>query len=117
MTAGLVNCYKVANQPQPKVIYVDRDCCAMHRPPKVVGVFQDWENLLVRLDIWHFGIWRFAAAFTTESHQLYGVFLLRLSHCIFVWDNDDAQSLSASKRGELRKEGLRNLSDPEVHKR
>ena len=64
----------------PKVLYVDRDCCAASIV-KTKEFFDCWPYLLVRLDIWHF-MRRFAICCTTESHQLYGEFMSRMSQCI-----------------------------------
>lgn len=81
MTSGLVRRYKNAGVDPPRVLYVDRDCCSKAVPK----MFHPWKNLIVRLDIWHF-MRRLARAVKTESHQLYGVFMSKLSACIFEWD-------------------------------
>ncbi|ROL47287.1 hypothetical protein DPX16_6467 [Anabarilius grahami] len=60
-------------------------------------MFEEWEQMTIRLDVWHF-MRRFAVGCTTYSHQLYATFISRLSHCIFMWDQGD---LTAAKRAEL----------------
>jgi len=53
----------------------------------------------VRLDIWHLTR-RFARGCNAESHQLYGVFMTRLSTCIFEWDTEDIANLCQAKAAE-----------------
>ena len=67
MAAGLMKHYREAGEPQPKIMYVDRDCCTQHGPCRVKTMFAEWDGLQVRLDIWHF-MRRFAAGVTTEAH-------------------------------------------------
>ena len=50
----------------------------------------------VRLDIWHF-MRRLARGCSTESHPLYGVFMAKLSSCIFEWDSEDYERLLEAK--------------------
>jgi hypothetical protein len=47
-----------------------------------------WPDTTIRLDIWHF-MRRIATGVNTDSHQLYGVFMSRLSGCIFMWSDED----------------------------
>ncbi|XP_035990887.1 uncharacterized protein LOC118562569 [Fundulus heteroclitus] len=82
MAAGLMRRYREAGVAPPAIMYVDRDCCSPHGQSQVRAMFAEWRELQVRLDIWHF-MRRFAAGVTTEAHQLYGVFMARLSRCIF----------------------------------
>jgi len=93
MASGLVNRYKDAGVPPPSVLYVDRDCCS-----RVVtgSLCREWPDVAVRLDIWHL-MRRLSQALKTESHQLYGVFMSKLSSCIFEWDAADYQQLCAAK--------------------
>ncbi|XP_076836799.1 uncharacterized protein LOC143482336 [Brachyhypopomus gauderio] len=44
---------------------------------------------------------RFAAGDTTDSHQLYGLFMGRLSFCIFEWDAEDVVRLEEAKQSAL----------------
>ncbi|XP_038162604.1 uncharacterized protein LOC119797556 isoform X2 [Cyprinodon tularosa] len=80
MAAGLMRRYREAGVPPPVIMYVDRDCCSQHaqRQSQVRAMFSEWNELIVRLDIWHF-MRRFAAGVITEAHQLYGTFMARLS--------------------------------------
>ena len=48
----------------------------------VVVVGQSWNELQVKLDSWHY-MRRIALGCTSESHTLYGVFMGKLSACIF----------------------------------
>ncbi|KAK3759937.1 hypothetical protein RRG08_062160 [Elysia crispata] len=100
MARGLVSRYQAAGVPPPQLLYVDRDCCGkFHMWAK--DLFPQWENLLVRLDIWHF-MRRLASCVTTESHPLYGTFMSRLSVTIFRWD---VQALRQAKASQLRSRG------------
>jgi hypothetical protein len=95
MARGLVGRYATAGIPPPAVMYVDRDCCSV----AVKNLFKPWKNLIVRLDIWHL-MRRLARGVKTESHQLYGVFMSKLSSCIFEWDAVDFDELCAAKAAE-----------------
>ncbi|XP_078795050.1 uncharacterized protein LOC144988490 [Oryzias latipes] len=100
MAAGLMRRYREAGEAPPKVMYVDRDCCSRHGRSLVKTLFSEWDELEVRLDIWHF-MRRFAAGVTTEAHPLYGIFMARLSACIFEWDPEDMAALRCAKEAEL----------------
>jgi len=97
MARGLVRRYRDAGVEPPKVIYVDRDCCSQ----AVRKMFHGWNDIVVRLDIWHF-MRRLARGCRTESHQLYGVFMARLSVCIFEWDPNDHAQLCRAKAAQLQ---------------
>ena len=43
---------------------------------------------------------RFARGVTTDSHQLYGLFMARLSLAIFEWDDGDVARLTEAKQSE-----------------
>ena len=45
---------------------------------------------------------------TSESHPLFGVFMVRLSRSIFEWDEHDLELLMRAKRGELMQVGVPN---------
>nr|XP_055056883.1 uncharacterized protein LOC129441130 [Misgurnus anguillicaudatus] len=94
MAAGLMKHYREAGEAAPKVMYVDRDCCSLNGKSQVKVMFSEWDELEVRLDIWHF-MRRFAAGVKTEAHPLYGTL------CIFQWDPDDVAALHRAKEGEL----------------
>ncbi|KAJ4941723.1 hypothetical protein JOQ06_011598 [Pogonophryne albipinna] len=114
MAAGLMRRYRLAGVPPPQLIYVDRDCCNRDGVSKTAALFQEWGQLVVRLDIWHL-MRRFAAGVTTESHELYPAFMRQLSLCIFEVDPGDARRLTEAKRSQLEgKRGMVGLTDAEV---
>ena len=65
-------------------------------------------ELNIRLDIWNFMRW------LTESHLLYGVFLGRLSQCIFEWSKEELEKLNHAKCCELKKSGVNDPSDEDA---
>ena len=95
MIKGIVERYNIYNQPQPKVIYVDRDCCSKSGKVKVSEQFAPWTTP-IRLEIWYFQ-WRIGAGVITDSHVLYGTFMQQLTDCIFEWHPDDTTLLTMSK--------------------
>ena len=112
---GLINRYSRAGQPPPVLLYTDRDCCCTNGPSKYQILFQKWDGIRVRLDIWHY-IRRLAGGCSTESHPLYGTFMAGLSACIFEWDSGDYQLLMQAKRAELIAAGIPNPSGDAVKK-
>ncbi|KAI4827569.1 hypothetical protein KUCAC02_030957 [Chaenocephalus aceratus] len=109
MVEGLINRYRMAGVTPPEVLYVDRDCCGN---TLLRRMFEEWNNMTIRLDIWHF-MRRFAVGCSTDSHQLYATFMSRLSHCIFMWDQDDLKAAKDAKRAELEAGG-RHPSEADV---
>ncbi|XP_051532972.1 uncharacterized protein si:ch73-112l6.1 isoform X1 [Myxocyprinus asiaticus] len=101
MCSGLMERYRRAGEAPPKVLYVDRECCATLGKGKAAAMFHEWDQLVVRLDVYHF-IHQFAAGITSENHTLYSVFMGRLFSCIFEWDAADLERLLESKQSELR---------------
>ncbi|XP_027132529.1 uncharacterized protein LOC113745221 [Larimichthys crocea] len=97
---GIVTRYRNAGQPEPEVIYVDRDCCSQSGVSSVVKLFHPWRSA-VRLDSFHF-MRRFNCGLTTEHHPLYGIFCAKLSSCVFEWDQGDVQRLKEAKRVEWK---------------
>ncbi|KAM4597228.1 uncharacterized protein V3H82_023052 [Fundulus diaphanus] len=110
MAAGLMRRYREAGVAPPAIMYVDRDCCSPHGQSQVRAMFAEWRELQVRLDIWHF-MRRFAAGVTTEAHQLYGIFMARLSRCIFELDPADVAALRLAKQGQLLAQGVGPVSE------
>lgn len=110
MAAGLMKRYRQAGVAPPAIMYVDRDCCSPYGQSQVKAMFSEWNDLQVRLDIWHF-MRRFAAGVTTEAHPLYGIFMARLSRCIFEWDAEDVAALRLAKQGELLARQMGLLSE------
>ncbi|KAJ8289329.1 hypothetical protein GJAV_G00000020 [Gymnothorax javanicus] len=113
MAAGLMRRYKDAGKAPPQVLYVDRDCCATAGQCKVAAMFGEWDQLVVRLDVWHL-MRRFARGVTTDSHQLYGLFMARLSFAIFEWDSRDVDRLMEAKQSEEGKDAHVKLSAEEL---
>lgn len=108
MISGLICRYQDAGVPPPEVLYVDRECCGSTH---LRAMFSAWNHMQIRLDVWHF-MRRIAVGCTTDSHPLYAGFLNKLSHCIFLWDEDDLHALKEAKRAELAQRNLL-LSNPE----
>ena len=54
LAEGLMNRYEGAGQPPPLLLYTDRDCCCKTGLLKYQSLFNRWDDLLVRLHIWHF---------------------------------------------------------------
>ncbi|KAG1955491.1 hypothetical protein F2P79_008547 [Pimephales promelas] len=98
---GIVKRYKDAGEPEPAVIYVDRDCCSETGVTPVLTWFRPWK-ITVRLDVFHF-MRRFTAGLTTEHHPLYGTFCSKLSTCVFEWDKEDISRLKEAKKTILLK--------------
>ena len=115
MANGLMKRYSTAGVPPPQVLYVDRDCCA-GSIVRTKDLFSRWEDLLVRLDIWHF-MRRFSICCTTESHQLYGEFMSRMSQCIFHWSKEDLDLLKKAKKNQLLQQDIANPADADVIER
>ncbi|GFR92033.1 hypothetical protein ElyMa_000858500 [Elysia marginata] len=57
------------------------------------------------LDIWHF-MQRLASCMSSESHQLYAVFIRKLSGAIFQWDDGDVKQLQEAKAKEIQSQRL-----------
>ena len=110
MATGIIRRYEVAGIPPPVLLYTDRDCCG---EKKVSSLLTTWQELNVRLDLWHF-MRRFAAGCTTDLHQLYGTFMDRLSQCIFEWSGEDLNLLKRAKAAQLAKSSVQNPSDEDI---
>ena len=109
MAQGLVRRYQAAGVPPPRLLYVDQDCCGKsHMWTKYL--FPQWEDLMVKLDIWHF-MQRFASCATSVSHPLYSTFMSKLSDAIFRWDQGDLQALRQAKASQLQSQGHRVSPD------
>lgn len=114
MAAGLMGRYRDAGVPPPTLLYVDRDCCSATGKSRAAAMFHEWEELDVRLDVWHL-MRRFAAGLTTDSHQLYGLFMSKLSACIFAWDAADVARLREAVQAELEeKQGIAGLTEEQL---
>ncbi|XP_016115196.1 uncharacterized protein [Sinocyclocheilus grahami] len=114
MTTGLVRRYEAAGVASPTLLYVDRDCCSSVGTSRAAAMFSGWSDLVVRLDVWHF-MRHFAAGLHTDSHPLYGLFMAKLSACIFVWDEGDVALLREAKRRELeQQQGIKGLTEEQL---
>lgn len=113
MANGLMRRFSMAGVSPPEVLYVDRDCCGGTTGGKTQNLFSLWDNLVIRLDIWHF-MRRIAAGCNTEAHPLYSVFLSRLSQCIFQWSEEDLALLKSAKRGQLQSQGIADPSEAAI---
>lgn len=106
MADGIMKRYEQAGVDPPVVLYVDCGCCAVTKEKtKLMTRFSKWPNLIVRLDIWHF-MRRLALGCTTDAHQLYPLFMSRLSGCIFEWDAADLALLREAKAQKLQAQGM-----------
>ncbi|XP_070539358.1 uncharacterized protein [Ptychodera flava] len=114
MVDGIVQRYSCANEPPPDLLYVDRNCCGMQN--RLQTMFSGWPYLKIRLDISHF-MRQFAAACTSDSHQLYDTFMQRLSSCIFEWSSEDLDRLKAATWAQMVLEKGFNPSDQDVMQR
>ncbi|XP_073667611.1 uncharacterized protein [Paramisgurnus dabryanus] len=115
MIDGLVKRYQQAGVDPPAVLYVDCGCCTEVGETKLKTRFRGWPDLLIRLDIWHF-MRRIAVGCTTDAHQLYPIFMARLSACIFEWDAADVAVLRRAKKELLVSQGWPVLTDEVVSK-
>ena len=88
------------------LLYIDRDCCS----GLTQAMFSGWEGLQIHLDIWHF-MHRISNGCSTDSHQLYKLFMGRLSQCIFHWDRGDLELLKAAKHAEMEVKGIHDSPD------
>ncbi|GFS07735.1 hypothetical protein ElyMa_006576000 [Elysia marginata] len=102
---GLMKRFESAGMPEPKLLYVNQDCCGKSHT-EARNLFPKWKHLVVRLDIWHF-MRRLDCCVSSESHPLYATFLRKLSAVIFQWDEGDVKRLQEAKAKEIQSRGLR----------
>ena len=114
MADGLQKRYSDANVQQPRLLYIDCDCCCASGVTRYHRLFHSWEGLKVCLDIWHF-MKRFGDGCTSETHPLYQSFLQQLSACIFGWDPEDFKALFNAKREELHALGIPSPTKKAIH--
>ncbi|XP_031423253.1 uncharacterized protein LOC116220492 isoform X2 [Clupea harengus] len=108
MAAGLVMRYQQAAVDPPVALYVDSGCCIETGETKLKPKFSGWPDLIIRLDVWHY-MCRLALGCTTAAHQVYPIFMSRLSACIFEWDAADLALLCEAKTQQLQCQGLSSL--------
>ncbi|XP_062239342.1 uncharacterized protein LOC133949157 [Platichthys flesus] len=113
MATGLVQRYKDAGKAPPRVLYVTRDCCATVGQSKVAAMFGEWEQLIVRLDVWHF-MQGFKKGFNDDNQQLCSLFMTHLSTAIFEWDSGDLSRLEEAKQSEEEGDACVQLTSKEL---
>ncbi|KAA8577917.1 hypothetical protein FQN60_017508, partial [Etheostoma spectabile] len=101
MCHGVVERFRLANQPVPKILYIDRGCCKAQGPTAVETLFQPWvdNGMVVRLDIFHW-IHRFDAALRTEAHSKYAAFKSALGGAVLAYNREDLQLLITAVRAK-----------------
>lgn len=94
MCRGVMDRFQQANQPVPKILYVDRGCCCAQGRAAMETLFLDWvdNGMVVRLDISHW-IHRFDAAICTDSHSKYAVFKSALAGAVLAYNRTDLELL------------------------
>ncbi|KAL0963395.1 hypothetical protein UPYG_G00305800 [Umbra pygmaea] len=99
MCRGVVERFRLANQPVPKILYIDRGCCKAQGPTAVETLFQSWvdDGMVVRLDIFHW-VHRFDAALRTEAHSKYAAFKSALAGAVLAYNREDFQLLITAVR-------------------
>ena len=80
---------------------------------KVAAMFGEWEQLVVRLDVWHL-MQRFTRGFNTDCRQLYDPFMTQLSIAIFEWDSCDLHRLEEAKRSKKGRDAHVQLTSKEL---
>ncbi|KAM4566587.1 uncharacterized protein PAE49_010147 [Odontesthes bonariensis] len=101
MCRGVMERFRLANQPVPSILYVDRGCCRAQGPTAVETLFWSWvdSGTVVRLDIFHW-IHRFDAAVRTESHSKYAVFKSALAGAVLAYNRADLELLIKAVRAK-----------------
>ncbi|KAK3520143.1 hypothetical protein QTP70_015604 [Hemibagrus guttatus] len=114
MCRGLMERFQLANQPVPKILYVDRGCCHAQGRTAVETMFQPWvdNRMVVRLDIFHW-IHRFDAAIRTESHSKYAAFKSALAGAVLAYNRADLELLVKAVSGK-DPATLNSVSDQDV---
>ncbi|XP_034540592.1 uncharacterized protein LOC117813704 [Notolabrus celidotus] len=114
MCQGVVERFRLANQPIPKILYVDHGCCRAQGPTALETLFPSWvdKGMVVRLDIFHW-IHRFDAAIRTESHCKYAAFKSALSGAVLAYNRSDLELLIKAVRAKDTAR-LNTVSDEDV---
>ncbi|XP_017564809.1 uncharacterized protein LOC108434293 isoform X2 [Pygocentrus nattereri] len=117
MCHGVMNRFRLANQPVPKILYVDSGCCRAQGRTAVETLFQPWvdNGMVVRLDIFHW-IHRFDAAIRTESHSKYAMFKSALAGAVLAYNRTDLELLIKAVRAKDLP-ALKCVSDEDVVRR
>lgn len=114
MCRGVIERFQLANQPVPRMLYVDRGCCRAQGPTAAETLFQPWvdSGMVVRLDIFHW-IHRFDAAIRTDSHSKYSVFKSALAGAVLAYNRTDLELLLKAVRAK-DPATLNSISDEDV---
>lgn len=101
MWCGLMERFRLANQPMPKILYVDCGCCRAQGQTAVETMFQPWvgNGMVVHLDIFHWIHW-FDAAIRTESHSKYVAFKSALAGAVLAYHRTDSELLIKAMRAK-----------------
>ncbi|KAI4798281.1 hypothetical protein KUCAC02_022157 [Chaenocephalus aceratus] len=114
MCRGVMDRFRLANQPVPKILYIDRGCCRAKGPTAVETMFQEWFDggMVVRLDIFHW-IHRFDAAIRTDAHSKYAMFKSALSGAVLAYNRTDLELLIEAVRAK-DPDTFRSVSEQDV---
>ncbi|KAK9515937.1 hypothetical protein VZT92_026533 [Zoarces viviparus] len=105
--------FRLANQPVPEILYVDRGCCRAQGPTTVETLFQPWvdNGMVVRLDIFHW-IHRFDATIWTESHCKYAMFKSALAGIVLAYNRSDLELIKGVRAKDPAT--MKSVSDEDV---
>ncbi|KAJ8370303.1 hypothetical protein SKAU_G00103350 [Synaphobranchus kaupii] len=114
MCHGVMEWFRLADQPVPKILYVDRGGCRAQGPTALETLFQPWvdNGMVVRLDIFHW-IHRFDAAIRTDSHSKYTAFKSALAGAVLAYNRTDLELLIKAVRAK-DPATLKSVSDEDV---
>ncbi|XP_048881499.1 uncharacterized protein LOC125748878 [Brienomyrus brachyistius] len=114
MCHGVMERFRLADQPVPKILYVDRGCCREKGPTALETMFQPWvdNGMVVRLDIFHW-IHRFDAAIRSESHCKYAIFKSAVAGAVLAYNRTDLELLIKAVRAK-DPAALKSVSDEDV---
>lgn len=102
MCQGVMDRIRLANQPVPKVLYVDRGCCRSQGVSAVDTLFQPWigSGMVVRPDIFYL-IHRFDAAIRLESHFKYAAYNSAVSGAVMAYNRENLELLISAVRAKI----------------
>ncbi|XP_034563347.1 uncharacterized protein LOC117829784 [Notolabrus celidotus] len=114
MCQGVMETFRLANQPTLKILYVYRGCCRAQGPTAMEALFPSWvdNGMVVRLDIFHW-LHRFDAAIRTESHSKYAAFKSALTGAVLAYSRPDLELLIKAVRAKDPAR-LNSVSDEDV---
>ncbi|XP_041941359.1 uncharacterized protein LOC121704885 [Alosa sapidissima] len=117
MCRGVMERFRLANQPVPQILYIDRGCCRAQGPTAVETLFQPWvdNGMVVRLDIFHW-LHRFDAALRTEAHSKYPALKSALAGAVLAYNRQDLDLLIAAVRARVSSV-MEAVSDEDVVRR